>query len=142
MKSTLFILTVLLGGVSLANAQNAGAKLGLTHSFRKEMSITGSAAFPYDTAGIVAYVQIPPNAADIRKGLKAFSQVAQLGQNYAIGTVGGENMYFDSNGWIVCYFYKGNFFSNLITTPAGPQMLNNTVLSASINALVDTLAGC
>ena len=139
MKKLLLMMFAILGSTSLASAQNNAASISMTHSFRKAMTIAGSTAFPYDTAGIVAYTQVPANAAVIQTGLKAFPNVAQLGQNYVIGTVGGQNMYFDSNGWIVCYFFKGNFPANLITIDGGPQLFSSTVLSVPINTLLDTL---
>ncbi len=47
-------------------------------------------------------------------------------------------MYFDSNGWVVSFFYKGTPPANLIIS-YNSSLLTNTTLSASIVTLLDTL---
>lgn len=59
-------------------------------------------AFPESEAGMSAYVNIGKSI-NVTKAVEAFTQVIDVGENYAIGEIEDIRVYVDSAGWVVAY---------------------------------------
>lgn len=120
------------------NAQNSSSSLHLNKSFSEIVVRGGSGAFPYDSAGFLGYTQIPPDSVNIQLGVQAFTELDELGENYAIGTVEGQKLYFDTNGWVISFLHRGDEPSRIIKV-FDSNILTITNLSVAIYAVLDEM---
>jgi hypothetical protein len=129
MKRLLMYLGILFLLTSTSTSQKSS--VSFDKSFPDRVARINNGAFPYDSAGIVAYTQIPADSVNIQKGVEAFTQLDEVGENYAIGTVEGQKLYFDKDGWVISYFPLGYEPARLIRS-YDENILTNTNLSVPI----------
>jgi len=138
MKKLFFLILAIILTETHLFAQNNNSSITFNNSLAKQLNTSSGGAFPYNSAGITAYTQVPADSIDIIKGVQAFSKISEVGDNYALGTVGDVNLYFDNAGWVISYYPRGYEPSRMVNS-FDSNIINNNNLLATINIILDTM---
>jgi hypothetical protein len=105
-----------------ASAAAAGTTVSPVMDLAAPQGLQASApAFPSSQAGFVSYVRVP-GPVNLTKAVGAFSQLLDLSQTHAIGTIWIPNhrintnvsVYVDTTGSVVAFFYRANVTSEVV----------------------------
>ena len=113
------IVCALMAGIPF---RSHGAHSGGIIMLVKAEALTNNTSFPYDMAGLSAYVNVGQSL-DLEKIGSIFCQLERVGDNYVVGQVaiddyGGDikvHLYADKSGWIVAFIGKDEPVADLIS---------------------------